>query len=43
MILHNNEPNVPLPRGALQFRCEYAIDGEHLVRKDSSATEEPAQ
>jgi len=43
LILHNDEPNVPLPRGALRFYREYWIDGEHLIMKDWSASESPTQ
>jgi hypothetical protein len=36
-VLHNREPNVPLPMGALHFYREYWIDGEHLMMKDWSS------
>jgi hypothetical protein len=34
MILHNDEPNVPLPRGALRFGREYWIEGDSLHMKN---------
>ncbi|HXV80311.1 MAG TPA: hypothetical protein VEG60_10570 [Candidatus Binatia bacterium] len=34
MILHNNQPNIPLPRAALKFYREYWVDGDQLVWQD---------
>jgi hypothetical protein len=42
MILHNHEPNVPLPLSALRFSREYWIEGENLKMKDWSTTESAA-
>jgi hypothetical protein len=39
MLLHNVEPNVPLPLGALLFRREYWVEGNRLRWKDGSSLE----
>jgi len=39
IILHNDHPTVPLPRGALRFAREYWFEDESLHMKDWSAPE----
>lgn len=41
MILHNHEPTIPLPLGALRFGREYWVDGDSLHMRDW-AEPEPA-
>lgn len=38
MILHNDQPNIALPRGKLRFALEYWIENEYLCSRDWSKT-----